>query len=50
MVGKKKEVCERDKKNTLLLFFASFLLVIIGYTKIYSIVTKYEFGPVWSEI
>ena len=50
MVGKKKEVCVRDKRNTLLLFFASFLLVIIGYTKIYSIATKYEFGPVRFEI
>ena len=40
MVGKKKEVWERDKRNTLLLFLASFLLVIIGYTLIYSIVTK----------
>ena len=49
-VGKKKEVCVRDKRNTLLLFFASFLLVIIGYTKIYSIATKYEFGPVRFEI
>ena len=47
---RKKEVCERDKRNTLLLFLASFLLVIIGYSKIYSIVPKYEFGPVRFEI
>ncbi len=39
-------VCVRDERNTLLSFLASFLLVIIGYTKIYSIATKYEFGPV----
>ena len=50
--GRKEErgVCERDKRNTLLLFLASFLLVIIGYSKIYSIVPKYEFGPVRFEI
>ena len=47
MVGKKKEMCERDKRNTSLVL-ASFLLVIIGYSKIYSIVPKYEFGPVRS--
>ncbi len=38
VMGKKKDVCERDERNTLLSFLASFLLVIIGYTNAQSLI------------